>query len=182
MKKITLLILAISLIPAIAQAQEITAKFIDIKGNDVGTATLTQAANGTLINLDLHNLPAGEHALHFHQKGDCTPVQNGMTTDPKNYFINTGDHLNPHKHDHGFMQAKGPHAGDIPNIIIPEGGALKTQAINERVSINPGENQNLATLLDEDGAAIIIHEGADDYTSQPSGAAGNRIACAVLKK
>lgn len=182
MKKIILLALTMSSISTFAQAQETVTKFIDIKGSDVGTATLTPTANGTLINLDLKNLPVGEHAIHFHEKGDCTPVQNGTTTDPKNYFTNAGGHLNPHKYDHGFMQAKGPHAGDIPNIIIPDGGALKTQTINERVTINASENTNLATLLDNDGTAIIIHEGADDHMSQPAGNAGNRIACAVLTK
>lgn len=182
MKALPFLLLSSLAIPTVALAQtsgSVTTDFINIKGEKVGTATLTDSANGTLIKLDLKNFPSGERAIHFHQKGDCSPLE-GNGTEAKNIFSNAGSHLSLEGHDHGFMHEKGPHAGDIPNIIIPENGELKTDLFNERVSIN--KKDNLATLLDEDGAAIIIHQSADDYKSQPSGAAGDRIACAVLKK
>lgn len=181
MKNIHLLTLTMLAIPTLSYAQDMTTKFIDTKGDDVGTATLVSGSNGTMINLDLQRLPAGEHAIHIHDKADCTPLASGANTNPKDYFANAGGHFNPQKHDHGFMQEKGPHAGDIPNIIIPESGSLKTQMFNERVTLNATDNAKLPQLLDDDGAALIIHAGPDDHTSQPSGAAGDRIACAPIK-
>jgi Cu-Zn family superoxide dismutase len=80
--------------------------------------------------------------------------------------------------DHGKMSANGPHAGDMMNIEVDRNGMGTLTVINDRVSIN-GEH-GLPALLDADGTALIIHEKADDYITQPTGAAGSRIGCAVL--
>jgi len=70
----------------------------------------------------------------------------------------------------------------MPNIHIPASGALTLEILNARISLSASQQDGTAsTLFDEDGATIMIHAGADDYESQPSGAAGARIACGVIK-
>jgi Cu-Zn family superoxide dismutase len=80
---------------------------------------------------------------------------------------------------HGKLAADGPHAGDMMNIEVGDDGTGSLTVINELVSIN-GEH-GLPALLDEDGTALIIHEKADDYITQPTGAAGSRIGCALIE-
>ncbi len=72
------------------------------------------------------------------------------------------------------MTKAGPHAGDLPNIHVPEDGKLRIEMLHQWVS--------LQGLLDDDGAAIVIHEGPDDYMTDPTGNAGARIACGVILK
>ena len=78
---------------------------------------------------------------------------------------------------HGFLVEGGPHPGDMPNVTVGSDGVLKVSVLNTMVSVKGGENP----LLDDDGSALMIHSGADDYESQPAGDAGNRIACAVIE-
>ena len=92
-------------------------------------------------------------------------------------FKSAGGHFNPTEAEHGLLNEAGMHAGDLPNIVMPE-GKLELQYFNPRVSLIEGNENN---LLDEDGAAIVIHRGADDYESNPAGKAGKRIACGVLE-
>ncbi len=72
----------------------------------------------------------------------------------------------------------GPHAGDLPVQWASIEGMLRTDIIAPDLTLTEGE----ATLFDADGSAIIIHAGIDDYQSQPSGNAGQQIACAVIRK
>ena len=81
------------------------------------------------------------------------------------------------KEKHGFHDPKGPHAGDLPNIHVPESGAVKVEIVNPRVSLDGRGTK----LLDGDGSALVIHAKADDYRTDPAGNAGNRIACAVIR-
>ncbi|MGV1014157.1 MAG: superoxide dismutase family protein [Methyloceanibacter sp.] len=145
----------------------VSAVLKDAEGNAVGQVTLTDIPTGVLLSLDLTGLAAGTHALHIHAVGKCEP--------PK--FDSAGPHFNPENKEHGLKNPKGPHAGDMPNIHIPEGGKLKIEVLNQMVTLS-GKN----ALLDADGAAIVIHEGADDYASDPAGHAGNRLACAAITK
>ena len=80
--------------------------------------------------------------------------------------------------EHGFHSGKGPHAGDMPNLIVPESGVLKQQIFTPGVTLGAGEN----SLFDADGSAFVIHAKGDDYRSQPAGDSGDRIACAVITK
>jgi Cu-Zn family superoxide dismutase len=79
---------------------------------------------------------------------------------------------------HGARNPAGPHAGDLANISIPEGGSLRVEQLAPNVQLGPGTG----TLLDADGAAIVIHALADDYQTDPSGASGSRIACGVITR
>jgi Cu-Zn family superoxide dismutase len=137
-----------------------------------------------LVLLDLM-LPDG-HGIDFlkklRQTGNCTPVQTENETGSVKYFSNAYGHLNPDKKSHGFLDDNGPHAGDLPNFIVDSSNNAFGHIYNNRITIkDDNKNSGKAVLLDDDGAAIIIHSGQDDYATQPTGAAGSRIACGVIK-
>lgn len=136
-------------------------------GTPFGTAELTAVPNGVLIRLDLSGLPPGEHAVHFHETGVC---------DAADGFASSGGHFGPGGTAHGFLSPGGPHAGDMPNQVAGPDGTLRATLVNPNVRLDDGPTG----LLDADGSALVIHEGADDYRSQPSGDAGGRLACAVI--
>jgi superoxide dismutase, Cu-Zn family len=142
----------------------------DVNGALVGTAQLSQDANG-LVRVDIASLalPAGTHGIHFHQVGKC----DGGTT----AFSTAGGHFNPLSKEHGLSNPNGPHAGDAPNAVIPASGVGAISFTTDRVSLTPGPT----SLLDADGSAIVVHAGADDQVSQPSGNSGARIACGVVQ-
>jgi superoxide dismutase, Cu-Zn family len=143
-----------------------SADFINAEGAEAGTARLIQTPVGVLIQAELTGLPPGEHGFHVHQTGECEPP-----------FESAGDHFNPRDAQHGYFVAEGPHAGDMPNIHVPESGEVNVEAMNPFISLVEGEEM----LFDDDGAALMVHSGADDYQSQPSGDAGDRIACAIIE-
>lgn len=153
--------------PLAAQAPvTATAEFVGLDGASHGTLVLTQAPQGVLIKADLANLPEGALAFHFHETGVCEAP-----------FESAGAHFNPADAPHGHFAEGGPHAGDMPNLHVPASGAVAVEVFNPMVSL---ETTDEGLLLDADGSALVIHAGADDYASQPSGAAGDRIACAVV--
>jgi Cu-Zn family superoxide dismutase len=137
-------------------------------GADLGSVSFTETSGGVLITAELTGLPPGVHGFHLHETGACTPD-----------FGAAGGHYNPTGAEHGFNVAGGPHAGDMPNIHVPDSGDLVIEVLNANVTLNEGEEW---TLFDDDGTALVIHAGADDYESQPSGDAGDRIACGVVEK
>jgi Cu-Zn family superoxide dismutase len=148
--------------PALAESE---VPFIDRSGDEIGTATLTDTPNGVLINVLLRGLPPNQWvALHIHETGDC---------DPKSEFKSAGGHYNPTNAEHGYVNEKGPHAGDLPNQYANIDGSLHAEAIAPMVS--------LEGKTPIKGKALVIHAGKDDYKSQPAGNAGGRIACAVIK-
>ncbi len=143
-------------------AEKATAVLKNPDGKEVGTVTLTAVPTGVLLDTELTALPAGTHAFHIHGTGKCEPPS----------FKSAGGHFNPEEDEHGLMNVAGPHAGDMPNIHVPENGKLHVEILNQMVSL-PG-------LLEGEGTAIVIHEKGDDYVSNPAGDAGPRIACGVI--
>ncbi|MFC4023445.1 superoxide dismutase family protein [Oceanobacillus longus] len=133
----------------------------------VGTATLTEDDSGVSIHLEGENLPPGTHGFHIHEAGVCEPPD----------FESAGGHYNPTDAKHGFEHPEGPHAGDLENIVVSDDGTVNVEVIADMVTLEQGAEN---TLYTEDGTALIIHSGADDYISQPSGDAGDRIACGVI--
>jgi superoxide dismutase, Cu-Zn family len=142
------------------------ASLVNPQGEEIGQVIVVEAADGLLLRLQAHDLPPGWHAFHLHQSGQCEAPS----------FKSAGDHYQPEKHSHGLLHKEGPHAGDLPNIYVPADGKVVQEIHTGRLSLS-GE----ANILDEDGSAFIIHEKADDYLSQPSGAAGDRIACGMVQ-
>lgn len=162
---------ALTLAPATAIANgKLSVPLIAKGGASAGTIDLTDTPNGVLVVVTLPAgvIPAGEHAMHFHQVGDCSDTET---------FEKSGGHYNPTDAQHGFMPEGGPHAGDMPNIVVVEAQETKVSAFNAMVRLGEGD----APLLDADGSALVIHAGVDDYQTQPSGNAGGRIACAEIK-
>lgn len=147
--------------------RQATATFRDASGKDVGQATLVQTQHGVLVKMTLAGLPAGEHAFHVHETGKCEPP-----------FKTAGGHFNPTKKAHGISAKKGMHAGDLPNIHVPQAGAVELSLFLADVTLDKGR----ASLLDSDGSALVLHAGPDDYVTDPAGNAGDRIACAVVQE
>lgn len=139
----------------------------DAKGQPVGTATLSAAGTGISIALDVRNLPPGEHALHLHQVAKCEPP-----------FTSAGPHFNPEMKKHGLQNPEGPHAGDMNNFTVAKDGTAKTTVTDPRVTLGAGANSVFAN----GGTALVIHAAADDMKTDPSGNAGDRIACGVVTK
>lgn len=136
------------------------------EGDAVGSARLQAAAGGgVLLSVRIDNLPPGEHALHIHESGSCEAPG----------FQSAGGHFNPGDASHGFQHGASHHAGDMPNFRVGKDGTAKLEVLNAAVALAPD------SLLDADGSALVVHSGADDYQSQPSGDAGERIACAVIE-
>jgi Cu-Zn family superoxide dismutase len=151
-----------------ALAQSASATFIDLQGKDVGKATLTQTPNGVLIALEVHGLSQGAHAFHIHEKGSC---------DPATKFASAGGHYALGK-KHGYKIEGGPHPGDMPNQFVGADGTLRAEVVDPNVTLADGTG----TLFPPDGTALVIHAKPDDYMSQPAGDAGDRVACAGIKK
>jgi len=144
------------------------AELRDAQGKPVGTARLRQVKAGVRISLRVTGLPAGTHAFHIHTVGKCEAPD----------FKSAGGHFNPEKKKHGLKNPEGPHAGDMPNITVAANGGGRAQVVNTRISLGEGAN----SVFHEGGTAIVIHEKADDDMTDPSGNAGNRIACGVIEK
>lgn len=150
---------------------EASAEFIDKESKSVGTAMLTEGPNGVAIYLDLHGLPPGPKAIHIHSVGTCE--------DPDAGFVASKGHLNPFGKEHGLMNPKGPDSGDLPNLVVLDDGSVKVEMFTPLASLGGAEGRG--TMLDEDGAALVIHINRDDHITQPIGGAGPRIACGVVK-
>jgi Cu-Zn family superoxide dismutase len=159
------LLCAASALPAAAQSASAPLK--DAKGKDVGSVNLTQTPHGVLINVAVKGLPPGEHAFHVHAVGKCEPP-----------FTSAGGHFNPGGKKHGLLAAEGHHAGDMPNLHIPQSGDLTVEVLNADITLDKGKPNS---VFDADGSAIVIHAGSDDYKGDPAGNAGSRIACGVIK-
>lgn len=153
------------------------ATLIGLDGETVGSAQFMETPHGVIIRLTVEGLEAGERAVHLHENGEC---------DAAGGFESAGGHFNPTGAQHGLLNAEGPHAGDMPNQFIPEGGKLDVNILNPMIKIVAGEDNNTddgrsAITGSDVSVAIMIHEHADDYVSDPSGEAGGRIACGVVE-
>jgi len=92
-------------------------------------------------------------------------------------FKTAEGHIDPDKKPHGFLNLKGPHEGNLPNLIVGSDGTAEVELYSQLVSFKGGK----AALFDEDGSSLIIHTNPDDHDTQPIGGAGGRVACASLK-
>lgn len=165
-----LFVFATGLLSTFALAQEpatAVASFVDAKGEANGSAELSAPpAGGAFIKIEVTGLPADQWvAFHVHETGTC---------DHETGHESAGGHFNPGSTEHGYLAANGPHAGDMPNQYVPADGTLRAEVFNPAVTLAEGD----ASIR---GRALMIHAKGDDYRSQPSGDAGDRLACAVIE-
>ena len=162
----------LALAPAMAQAPE--SKTVALIGPDKasrGSVTLTAAPKGVLLHVEASGLTPGWHAIHFHAKADCEDAA----------FKNSGGHVHDGKKPivHGLLNPAANDSGDLTNLFAGPEGMAKAEIFSPLVSMKAGGK--MPALLDADGSAIVIHAKADDYTTQPIGGAGDRVACGVVK-
>jgi superoxide dismutase, Cu-Zn family len=152
-----------ALLSGAAFSAEINATVMDTQGSTLGGVNVRDAPSGMAwVRIDLTDIPPGVYAVHFHETGDCSAAD----------FASAGGHVAGDM-QHGAMVAGGPHPGDMPNVTAPSDGHVQVEYFVPNLSVE--EN-----LMDEDGAAFVMHDGEDDYESQPAGDAGDRMACGAF--
>lgn len=139
-----------------------TASLIGSDGGPRGTASLMSRGTERVMQVELSGLTPGQHGLHIHGVGRCDLPD----------FKSAGPHWNPTDAQHGSLNPRGPHAGDLGNISVGADGRARTT-----VPLPLGADD----LFDADGAAVMIHSGRDDLRTDPGGDSGDRVACGVLR-
>ncbi|MDR1529206.1 MAG: superoxide dismutase family protein [Burkholderiales bacterium] len=171
MKKSKLQVLVLAMITAgcvslANAADKAAAELTATEGNTVkGAVTFNQKGDKVAVVADVSGLPANsEHGFHVHEKGDCSAPD----------ATSAGGHFNPGNKPHGHGSAE-RHVGDMPNLKSDANGVAKVSFELDLLSLKEDSPNNII------GRAVIVHKNPDDYTSQPVGNAGARIACGVIK-
>ncbi|NJM92733.1 MAG: superoxide dismutase family protein [Rhodospirillaceae bacterium] len=131
-----------------------------------GELTLTSQGDGVHFTGRITGLrPASEHGIHVHERGDCSAPD----------ASSAGEHFNPAAQQHGNPDSADHHAGDMYNIKADDQG---TATVDTRA---PGATLHDMSATDIFGKAVVLHEKADDYQTQPAGDSGDRIACGLIQ-
>jgi len=148
----------------------LTGKLAGPDGADLGTVTVTPAPNGVILRVEARGLTPGWHGMHFHEKASCNDEK----------FASAGGHvhsLTPVVH--GLLNADANDAGDLPNLFANADGSATAEVYSTFVTAREGGK--LPALMDADGSSLVIHAMPDDYSTQPIGGAGVRVACAAIQ-
>jgi Cu-Zn family superoxide dismutase len=127
-----------------------------------GVVTFTQADAGISVVADLVGLEPGPHGFHIHEFGDCS-ASDGTSA---------GGHFNPERAEHAGPADSLRHVGDLGNIMADDGGAVHYEFTDTHIAF-AGSNSIV-------GRGVIVHAAEDDLATQPTGAAGARVACGVV--
>ncbi len=160
------LLLALIVLPS-KSAAKTKVELKDAQGKSVGEVLLWDQGTGVALQLKLHDLSPGVHAIHFHQVPKCEGPD----------FKSAGGHFNPEKKKHGFDNPEGHHAGDMKNFTVDAKGKASARLEDADVTLKDGPHSLLSN-----GAAIVVHAKGDDYKTDPAGNSGDRIACGVITK
>lgn len=139
---------------------------IDSTGTRNGQITATEGGGSVVFEILVHRLAPGPHGLHLHQSPACDPP--GFTT--------AGPHFNPTSLQHGVKNPLGPHAGDLPNLMVTPDSIGRGQFHLPGYTLATGPH-SIATP----GSALVIHANPDDERTDPAGNSGARVACAVIQ-
>jgi Cu-Zn family superoxide dismutase len=151
-----------------------TAQLKPTKGSKVfGEVSFEQEGDKVRMQVVVQGLkPGGEYGFHIHEVGDCSAHD----------AMSTKGHFNPFGKPHGYWGDAERHAGDLPSILVPHGdkkrpnkaGRAQMNVLLDQITLKPGPGNIV-------GRGIIVHAQPDDYTTQPTGNAGARIACGVIQ-
>lgn len=146
-------------------AKTATATLEKKSGSQVeGTAQFVEENGQVTMTMKLKNLTAGPHAVHLHEKGDCSAAD----------ASSAGPHWNPGGEAHGMWGHPPHHMGDIGNVDIAQDGTGTVTLTTDKWSIGGDPSTNII------GHSVVVHANADDFSSQPAGNAGGRVACGVI--
>jgi Cu-Zn family superoxide dismutase len=149
-----------------ARGQTATADLRNGQGAIVGRARLSQEPTGVRLQLEVSGLTPGLHGLHVHAVGQCEPPA----------FTSAGGHFNPDGKQHGHRNPAGPHAGDLPNLLVGSDGIGRADVVTEDVTLSAGVH----SLFQAAGTSLVIHADPDDEHTDPAGNSGPRVACGVI--
>lgn len=143
-----------------------TIKAVDGSNQEVGQLFLRPVEGGVQVYGKLMDMkPGATVALHIHETGSCGNMGKAA-----------GGHFNPDNVPHSNPDDANGHAGDLPNLTADANGVATINYVNKKISAADAGKYSVNRL------AFIVHSGADDYTSQPAGASGDRIACGIIEK
>ncbi|GGD62784.1 superoxide dismutase family protein [Erythrobacter arachoides] len=143
------------------------ATLMNAQGATVGTARMYSLGGEVTMNASFSGLTPGVHGVHLHTTGSCVAPA----------FTSAGGHLNPGGNEHGTQNPRGAHLGDLPNVTIAADGTGTMNAVIRGTLAGVADD-----LFDADGTAIVVHASADDYRTDPTGNAGDRMACGVVSR
>jgi Cu-Zn family superoxide dismutase len=149
--------------PVAARPSSVAAELRDASGAVRARASVTQEGEDLRVRIEAVNMTPGAYGTHIHAVGRCDPPD----------FASAGPHWNPSGRQHGKENPEGLHKGDLPNLLVGADGKGSIEY--------PVRGAAMGALLDEDGAAVIVHAQADDYRTDPSGNSGARMSCGVLR-
>jgi Cu-Zn family superoxide dismutase len=164
------LAVAVCLGAAAGSSMKYTFKLMSASGGDAGKVTFSGKPGGPVkMHVELKNVPFGDHAVHIHQNAVCDAPD----------FKGAGGHFNPDKKQHGWDNPMGHHNGDLPkNVSVGEDHTADATFELKDISLDPAAPNS---IFANGGTSVVVHEKADDMKTDPTGNAGNRIACAVVK-
>jgi superoxide dismutase, Cu-Zn family len=149
-----------------AVTEVITADLARADGSWAGVVTISKRSDGIFLSLAADAPSAGTFGMHLHAVGKCQGPD----------FTSAGGHWNPEMKQHGRDNPMGAHGGDLPNVVAGPDKKLTLEYKMPEIIL-----EGATGLLDTDGAALVIHEKADDYLTDPSGNSGKRIICGTFK-
>ncbi|PIR26737.1 MAG: superoxide dismutase [Deltaproteobacteria bacterium CG11_big_fil_rev_8_21_14_0_20_42_23] len=165
MKKLWSLSFIVLLLACASRTEKAVAIMHPASGSNVqGKVEFTQGQTGVLLSASISGLTPGLHGFHIHENGDCS-AENASTA---------GGHFNPEGARHGSPLDASHHMGDMGNLLAKENGVAEYEEVLKGITLKDVPNNIL-------GRSLIIHAATDDFTSQPSGNSGSRIACGVIK-
>ncbi len=166
---------ALATVPVLAGAEgpaaraTVEGQLVSNTGARIGDVRLREAGPGLIIHIHATGLPPGPHGMHLHENSDCSDVEQ---------FESAGDHVAQEGQMHGFLSDAGAHSGDLPNLIVGDDGVVNAEFETIRLPLHGAHG----ALLDQNGAALVIHANEDDYADPEGGGSGDRIACAALER